>query len=74
MLGRKVDTFAYPFGAIDSFVVQKVSEYGYAAAVGLGKGCIQGMNNLYYLSRIEVYGGTDIEEFSDLLPWSGMPY
>jgi len=35
-IGVNVETFAYPYGEIDEFVVGKVAEYGYFAAVGLG--------------------------------------
>jgi peptidoglycan/xylan/chitin deacetylase (PgdA/CDA1 family) len=71
--GVNVETFAYPYGEIDSFVVGKVSEYGYTAAVGLGTQYVNGLNSLFYLSRIEVRNGTDLQAFAALLPWSGQP-
>jgi peptidoglycan/xylan/chitin deacetylase (PgdA/CDA1 family) len=78
-IGVNVETFAYPFGEIDSngYIPGKVAEYGYFAAVGLGTQYVHSLNNtystLYYLSRIEVKHGTDLAAFSALLPWSGKP-
>jgi peptidoglycan/xylan/chitin deacetylase (PgdA/CDA1 family) len=72
-IGVSVETFAYPYGEIDDFVVEKVAEYGYIAAVGLGTQYVHSLNNLYYLSRIEVRNGTDLTAFAALLPWSGQP-
>jgi len=72
-IGVGIETFAYPYGEIDSFVVRKIAEYGYKAAVGLGTNYINGMDTLYYLSRIEVRNGTDLAAFEALLPWSTPP-
>jgi len=71
--GVSVETFAYPFGEIDSFVVDKVAGYGYLAAVGLGIQFVNNLGTLYYLSRIEVRNGNDTTSFAALLPWSGQP-
>jgi peptidoglycan/xylan/chitin deacetylase (PgdA/CDA1 family) len=70
-LGLPINTFAYPYGAADTFVMQKVSQYGYLAAVGLGLSSQQGPGNLFYLNRIEVKYGTTLADFAELLPWSG---
>jgi len=72
-IGVKVETFAYPYGDIDDFVVDKVAEYGYLAAVGLGTQYINSLSTLFYLSRIEVRNGTDLATFATLLPWSNQP-
>jgi peptidoglycan/xylan/chitin deacetylase (PgdA/CDA1 family) len=69
-LGIPINTFAYPYGAADTFVMEKISEYGYQAAVGLGTSSRQGPDNLFYLNRIEVKYGTNLEQFAELLPWS----
>ncbi len=69
-LGVHVDTFAYPYGTIDSVVGQKTVDYGYDAAVGLGRSWQHTPATLFYLSRIEVYGGLEIKNFAALLPWS----
>ncbi len=68
-----IETFAYPYGEIDPFVVDKIAEYGYLAAVGLGTQYVNGLDTLYYLSRIEIHNGTDLAAFAALLPWSGQP-
>ena len=71
-LGIFADTFAYPYGAADTFVMKKVSSYGYLAAVGLGTTSIQGPGNRLYLSRIAVPNKVTVDQFAALLPWSGM--
>ncbi len=65
-LDTEVETFAYPFGVIDPFVVDKVSNYGYRAAMGLGTSITHDWNDVFYLQRLEVYGHYTIEEFLDL--------
>jgi peptidoglycan/xylan/chitin deacetylase (PgdA/CDA1 family) len=72
-IGVNVETFAYPYGEIDPFVVDKIAEYGYKAAVGLGTQYVNSLDTLYYLSRIEVRNGTDLTGLADLLPWSVRP-
>jgi len=72
-IGVNVETFAYPYGEIDGFVVDKVAEYGYLAAVGLGTQYVHSLSTLFYLSRIEVRNGTDKTAFAALLPWSDNP-
>ncbi len=70
-LGVPVNTFAYPYGIINDFVVNKVSEYGYQAGMGLGSGWKHSWGTLFYLSRIEVQSSYDMVKFASLLPWSG---
>lgn len=70
-LGTAVQTFAYPFGAIDPSVANAVANAGYTSAVGLGISYRHGMNSLYYLSRMEVRAEYDLAEFAALLPWPG---
>lgn len=66
-LSIQVETFAYPFGTIDSFLAQKVSDYRYRAGMGLGTRTTHTWNNLFYLERIEIYGDYSLEEFKTLL-------
>ncbi len=68
-LGVEVQTFAYPYGTIDPYVAQKVQDYGYKAAVGLGKSWKHTMRNLYYLERIEIYGNYTLDDLATRLPW-----
>jgi peptidoglycan/xylan/chitin deacetylase (PgdA/CDA1 family) len=70
-LGVKINTFAYPYGKTDEFVSNKVSEYGYQAAMGLGLGWKHYWGTLFYLSRIEIQSDYDMQKFASLLPWSG---
>ncbi|MFW5713544.1 MAG: polysaccharide deacetylase family protein [Brevefilum sp.] len=66
-LSIPVRTFAYPFGAIDPFTAQKVSDYAYRAGMGLGTSKIHTWNSLFYLNRIEIYGYYTIEDFKEIL-------
>ena len=76
-LGLPIDTFAYPNGAATGTTMEKISSYGYKAAVGLanpipyGENYIQGPNDLFYLSRIEIPYNATLDQFATLLPWSG---
>ena len=70
-LGITVTTFAYPFGTMDPYVATKVQNYGYRAAAGLGKSWKHTWSTLYYLSRIEIHGDFDLDDFTARLPWSG---
>lgn len=72
-VGAPVQTFAYPFGYIDPYVVNKTVNYGYEAAVGLGSSWDHTLDSRYYLSRIEIQNGIDQQTFASLLPWSSPP-
>jgi peptidoglycan/xylan/chitin deacetylase (PgdA/CDA1 family) len=72
-IGVNVLTFAYPYGEIDGFVVDKVAEYGYLAAVGLGTQYVHSLKTIYYLSRIEIRNGIDTTAFASMLPWARQP-
>jgi peptidoglycan/xylan/chitin deacetylase (PgdA/CDA1 family) len=65
----QVDTFAYPFGAMDAPVANEVYGAGYKGAMGLGVSTVQGPGNLFYLSRIEIRSDYDMDKFISLLPW-----
>jgi peptidoglycan/xylan/chitin deacetylase (PgdA/CDA1 family) len=66
-LGFAVRTFAYPFGQVSPAIAQKVFEYGYYSAVGLGLTTIHDRGSIYYLQRREVWGNMDLEQFEALL-------
>ncbi len=70
-VGVKINTFAYPYGKTDQFIANKVSEYGYIAAMGLGRSWEHTLGTLFFLTRIEVQGDYDLSTFAKLLPWSG---
>lgn len=69
-LGKPIRSFAYPFGLTDEYISRKVMEFGYLNAVGLGVSSEHSTSTLYYLSRREVEGSFDLEEFASLLPWT----
>ena len=68
-LGMPILSFAYPFGAYDEDSVNYVHFADYIAAMGLGKGSMQGRKNLFYLYRQPVEGTVDLMGFGSLLPW-----
>jgi peptidoglycan/xylan/chitin deacetylase (PgdA/CDA1 family) len=70
-LGIKVFSFAYPFGSLDWYISSKVLDYGYFAAVGVGNLSQHTFGTVYNLSRREIEGGATLEEFEELLPWTG---
>ena len=70
-LDIKVQTFAYPFGTIDPYLAQKVSDYGYRAGMGLGTSWTHTWSTIFYLSRIEIYGSYTVADMAARLPWKG---
>ncbi|MDZ4160024.1 MAG: polysaccharide deacetylase family protein, partial [Anaerolineaceae bacterium] len=64
-----VTSFAYPFGVINPFVVERTERYGYRAAVGLGTSFQHDLTDLFYLARIEIRNEYDLNRFVSLLPW-----
>lgn len=68
-LGLPVQTFAYPYGRMSDAALNSVRVHGYSAAVGLGAGWSQRMDNLYYLQRRPVDGGVEMQRFLSWLPW-----
>jgi peptidoglycan/xylan/chitin deacetylase (PgdA/CDA1 family) len=70
--GVEVKIFSYPGGAMDTGVVSRVAEWGYAGAVGLFKSTAFGSDNIYYLPRYEVLNTWTDEQFFDILPFKPM--
>jgi peptidoglycan/xylan/chitin deacetylase (PgdA/CDA1 family) len=68
--GIKAETFAYPYGKVDDFIISVVHNYGYLAGMGLGLNFEHTSYSLFNLSRIEVQSDYDLIKFSGLLPWS----
>jgi peptidoglycan/xylan/chitin deacetylase (PgdA/CDA1 family) len=66
-LSTPILTFAYPFGRIDPFSAQKVSDYGYQAGMGLGTGKSHTWSTWLYLDRIEIYSEYTLEDFYRIL-------
>jgi len=71
LTGEKADTFAYPYGVTNDYVIGVVRDSGYLAGMGLGLSCDHTLDTLYNLSRIEVQADYSISTFRGLLPWSG---
>jgi peptidoglycan/xylan/chitin deacetylase (PgdA/CDA1 family) len=65
-LGVRPTIFSYPYGAVNDVVATAVKDSGYThAVVGLGR--IKPGDNPYWLSRQEVLGYYDMDEFIQLL-------
>jgi peptidoglycan/xylan/chitin deacetylase (PgdA/CDA1 family) len=65
--GVEVDTFAYPFGAIDYYLGDRTRKWGYSGAMGLGWKITHSEASLFYLQRIEIFGEMSLEEFQEAL-------
>ena len=68
--GIKVETFAYPYGKVDDFVINSVRDYDYLAGMGLGLNCEHTLDTLFNLNRIEIQSDYNLSDFAGLLPWS----
>ncbi len=66
-IGVPVRSFAYPFGLVDEYVVDKTEEYGYTSGMGLGTFNTHTLGARFYLSRREVRYEYDLEVFRGLL-------
>jgi peptidoglycan/xylan/chitin deacetylase (PgdA/CDA1 family) len=62
-LGININTFAYPYGEVNPFVAQQVSDYGYLAGMGLGTSITHTSNSLFYLNRVEIQGDYSLDQF-----------
>lgn len=68
LLGTSVLSFSFPYGLTSNSVTDLVKEAGYESAVGLGGLVKQKKKYIYYLSRIEVQGSYDLDDFNHLFP------
>lgn len=66
-LSTPILTFAYPYGRMDPFTAQKVSDYLYRAGMGLGTAKSHTWSTWLYLDRIEIYGEYTLEDFYRIL-------
>jgi peptidoglycan/xylan/chitin deacetylase (PgdA/CDA1 family) len=64
-LSVPVRYFAYPYGLYNDQVVKEVKESGFNLAVGLEKGKVQRIENIYTLKRYLV--GSNFETFKEIL-------
>jgi len=68
-----VTSFAYPYGAFDQYLGDRTSKWGYTNAMGLGTRWAHTEYSLFYLQRIEIQGGMNMDVFASLLPWAAPP-
>ena len=70
-LAIPIKYFAYPNGRTDNVIITRVSSWGYEAAFGLTwyDNSQHGVDNLFYLSRIEVTNGEPLDSIFSNLPW-----
>lgn len=66
-LGVTVDSFSYPYGSANTFVKNLVRDCGYTSGVGLGLWVTHKPENRFFISRREVEGDFDMEQFKALL-------
>ncbi len=69
-IGVNVNTFAYPYGEVDDFVIKYVRNSGYLAGMGIGLNYDHPLDSLYQLTRIEIRNEYSLSKFASLLPWS----
>ncbi len=71
LLERKLNlpltTFAYPYGAGNDFIYRKSWQYGYSAAVGLGKHVSHYPWSLFYLSRMVISDGMTTNDLEAII-------
>jgi len=67
-IGAPVQTFAYPFGAMDAASLDWARN-SYTAAVGLGVSSQHWISTLFYLSRFDMRSTVDMAQFINFLPW-----
>jgi peptidoglycan/xylan/chitin deacetylase (PgdA/CDA1 family)/glycosyltransferase involved in cell wall biosynthesis len=64
LFGRKMELFAYPYGAISDHVRDSVARVGYAAACGVRPGVNSSGTSLHELRRVEVDGRASFLRFA----------
>lgn len=66
-IGIEIHSFAYPYASANAQIREMVKNHGYQSAVGVGVSNLHTMNNLFFLSRREVYNNTTLQQFKELL-------
>lgn len=67
MLGIDIRSFSYPYAVANDWIRERVQEYGYESAVGIGPGVQHTTEDLYYLSRVDVYRGIPLSTFLEII-------
>lgn len=68
-LGIEILTFAYPYGAANTAIMDYTYDSGYSAAVGLGSIMDHDNYDLYFLHRKEVKSWYELDFFEEFMPW-----
>jgi peptidoglycan/xylan/chitin deacetylase (PgdA/CDA1 family) len=71
-LGRRVPTFAYPYGFYSSEVRQLVQQAGYSSACAVKNAMSAVTDDPFALARITVDSNTDVERFYRLIAGHGL--
>jgi peptidoglycan/xylan/chitin deacetylase (PgdA/CDA1 family) len=67
ILGQKIYTFAYPYGAANPYVIQIVKDCKYTSAGGVGPLTSHTPKSILFLSRVTVDGAWTLEQFKTAL-------
>lgn len=67
ILGQEVNTFAFPYGAANPYVIQIVKDCGYTSGGGVGPFTSHSLKSIYFLSRVTIEGGWSLDQFKTAL-------
>ena len=74
MIGRSVDTFAYPFGAYDARVRATVIDAGFNSAAAVKNALSHPDDDPWAIARFTVGAATSSEQIAQILDGKGAPY
>jgi peptidoglycan/xylan/chitin deacetylase (PgdA/CDA1 family) len=74
MIGRSVDTFAYPFGAYDVRVRTAVIDAGFSSAAAVKNALSHPDDDPWAIARFTVGTATSAEQIAQILDGQGAPY
>jgi peptidoglycan/xylan/chitin deacetylase (PgdA/CDA1 family) len=74
MIGRRVDTFAYPFGAYDTRVRTAVIDAGFSSAAAVKNALSHPDDDPWAIARFTVSAVTSAEQIAQVLDGRGAPY
>lgn len=74
MIGRRVDTFAYPFGAYDTRVRAAVIDAGFRSAAAVKNALSHSADDPWAVARFTVTAATGVEQIAEILEGRGAPY
>jgi peptidoglycan/xylan/chitin deacetylase (PgdA/CDA1 family) len=74
MIGRGVDTFAYPFGAYDARVREAVIDAGFSSAAAVKNALSHPEDDPWAIARFTVGAATSSDQIAQILGGQGAPY